>query len=121
MTEIIPLELRYDKDGPALKSDEPIFVGDYEITEGQTKIFYMSNLNKGIIANVSDLKTANDNSTFHGPESGFIGPEQTVEVSIHIHADNPLEKIGAEESKINELPADDDKLVGTIRWENARS
>ncbi|MCH8915987.1 MAG: hypothetical protein IIA82_09120 [Thaumarchaeota archaeon] len=121
MTTVIPLEIRYEIDGEAIESDKGLLLGEYDIAKGDLKTFYLFNPNNSIQADVSQLDTSDDHSTFIPPEGGIIAPRQSAEVSIKYIPQNNLEKLALEEIKQDDLPSENDKLVGKIRWENART
>ena len=117
--EIIPLQIMYKEDGKPIDSGADILMGEYDIDKGLLFKFYMKNLNANLRANISKLKSANDNSVFVGPESGFIGPNESVQVLFRISPIDNIEKLGVEPLKSPQFPKDSDKIIGTVRWENA--
>ena len=117
MTIIIQLELRYKENGPAIKSDSTLLLGKYYVSENTVKTFYMFNPNDSIQADISQLETINDNSVFSF-ESDTIAPKDSVRVSIKYIAQPNLEKLTVQELKPDDLPPDNDKLVGKISWTN---
>jgi len=117
MTTVIPLEIRYKENGPAIKSDSTLLLGNYYVSEDTVKTFYIFNPNDSIQADISQLETINDNSLFNF-ESDTIPPKESVRVSIKYIAQTNLEKLTVQELKPGDLPPDNDKLVGNIRWEN---
>ena len=117
MTTVIPLELRYKENGPAIKSDSSLLLGDYDVSKGDVKTFYMFNPNDSIQADISQLETLNENSLFNF-ESDTIPPKESVRVFIKYIAQPNLEKLTVQELKPDDLPPEGDKLVGNIRWEN---
>ena len=117
MTTVIPLEIRYKENGPAIKSDSTLLLGDYDVSKGDVKTFYMFNPNDSIQADISQLETINDNSLFNFT-SDVVGPKESIRVSIKYIAQPNLEKLTVQELKPDDLPPDNDKLVGKISWIN---
>ena len=117
MTTILPLEVRYKENGPAIKSNSTLLLGEYDVSKGDVKTFYMFNPNDSIQANISQLKTINENSLFNF-ESDTIPPNESIRVSIKYIAQPNLEKLTVQELKPDDLPPDGDKLVGKISWTN---
>ena len=117
MSNIIPLELRYKENGPAIKSDSTLLLGEYDVSKGDVKTFYIFNPNDSIQADISQLETINGNSLFNF-ESDTIPPKESVRVSIKYIAQTNLEKLAVQELKPDDLPPDGDKLVGKISWTN---
>ena len=117
MTTVLPLEVRYKENGPAIKSNSTLLLGKYDVSKGDVKTFYIFNPNDSIQADISRLETINDNSVFNF-ESDTIAPKDSVRVSIKYIAQPNLEKLTVQDLKPNDLPPDNDKLVGKIRWEN---
>ena len=114
---IIPLQVSYKEDSMALSIDEPLLMASYDIDKGLLFKFYMKNLNANLRADISKLKSVNENSTFVGPE--FIGPNESIQVLIRISPIDNIEKLGVEPLKSPQFPSDHDRLEGTVRWENA--
>jgi len=117
MTTILPLEVRYKENGPAIKSHSTLLLGKYYISENTVKPFYLFNPNDSIQADISSLETINDNSIFNF-ESDTIPPKESVRVSIKYIAQPNLEKLTVQDLKPGDLPPDGDKLVGKISWTN---
>jgi len=117
MTTIIPLEIRYKENGPAIKSHSTLLLGKYYVSEDTVKTFYLFNPNDFIQADISQLETINDNSVFNF-ESDTIAPKDSVRVSIKYIAQTNLEKLTVQDLKPGDLPPDGDKLVGNISWTN---
>ena len=90
MTTIIPLEIRYKENGPAINSDSTLLLGDYDVSKGEVKTFYIFNPNDSIQADISSLETINDNSLFNFT-SDVIPPNESVRVSIKYIAQPDLE------------------------------
>jgi len=120
MTTVIPLEVRYKENGPAIKSNSTLLLGNYYVSENTVKTFYLFNPNDSIQADISQLETINDNSVFNF-ESDTIAPQDSVRVSIKYIAQPNLENLTLQELKPNDLPPDGDKLVGKISWTNVRT
>ena len=117
MTTILPLELRYKENGPKIKSNSTLLLGKYFVSEDTVKTFYIFNPNDSLQADISQLKTINDNSLFNF-ESDTIHPKESVRVSVKFIAQPNLEKLTVQDLKPNDLPPDNDKLVGKISWTN---
>jgi len=120
MTDIKPLEFLYGENGMTINQADDLLLGEYDITLGTEVKFYIHNPNENLICNVSQLKATHDNYTFIGPESGFVNPKQTVQVSIRIQPVDNIEKLGVEPLKSPNFPTDHSRLEGTVRWDNAR-
>lgn len=120
MTTIIPLEIRYKENGPAIKSNSTLLLGDYDVSKGDVKTFYLFNPNDFIQADISQLETINDNSVFNF-ESDTIAPKDSVRVSIKYIAQPNLEKLTVQELKPDDLPSDFDKLEGKYSLDDAIS
>ena len=117
MTTVLPLEVRYKENGPAIKSNSTLLLGDYDVSKGEVKTFYIYNPNDSIQADITQLETINDNSLFNFT-SDVVGPKESVRVSIKYIAQPNLEKLTVQELKPGDLPPDGDKLVGKISWTN---
>ena len=117
MTTILPLEVRYKENGPAINSGSTLLLGKYDVSKGDVKTFYIFNPNDSIQADISRLETINDNSVFSF-ESDTIAPQDSVRVSIKYIAQPNLEKLTVQELKPDDLPPDNDKLVGKVSWTN---
>jgi len=117
MTDIKPLEILYKENGLVKSPDEPLLIGEYDIEKGLLFKFYMRNSNEEIRADISKIKSLNDDWTFVGPN--FINPGETVQVLIRIQSIDNIEKLGVEPLKSKDFPSDFGKLTGTVRWERA--
>ena len=115
MTTVLELEVRYKENGPAINST--LLLGEYDVSKGAVKTFYMFNPNDSIQADISRLETINDNSLFNFT-SDVVGPKESVRVSIKYIAQPDLEKLTVQELKPDDLPSDFDKLVGKVSWTN---
>ena len=120
MTTIVPLEIRYKENGPAIKSNSTLLLGNYYVSEDTVKTFYIFNPNNSIQADISQLETINDNSLFNFT-SDVIPPNESVRVSIKYIAQPNLQKLTVQELKLDDLPPDNDKLVGKVVWTNVRT
>jgi len=107
----------YKQDGKSIELDTDILMGEYDIDKGLLFKFHMKNLNDNLRADISKLKSANDNSTFVGPE--FIEPNESIQVLIRISPIDNIEKLGVEPMKSPQFPKDSDKIIGTVKWMNA--
>lgn len=117
MTTVLPLEVRYKENGPAIKSNSTLLLGEYDVSKGEVKTFYMFNPNDSIQADISRLETINDNSVFNF-ESDTIAPKDSVRVSIKFIAQPNLENLTLQKLKLDDLPPDNDKIVGKVSWTN---
>ena len=117
MTTVLPLEVRYKENGPAISSGSTLLLGDYNVSKGEVKTFYLYNPNDSIQADITQLETINDNSVCNF-ESDTIAPKDSVRVSIKYIAQPNLEKLTVQSLKPNNLPSDNDKIVGKVVWTN---
>ena len=108
--DIIPLQYSYKESGKPIESGTDILMGEYNIDKGLLFKFYMKNLNDNIRADISKLKTANDNSVFVAPKSGYIEPNESVQVLIRIQPFDNIETLGVEPLKSPEFPKDSDRI-----------
>jgi len=114
---IIPLQIMYREDGKPIESGTDILMGEYDIDKGLLFKFHMKNLNENLRADISKLKSANENSTFVAPD--FIEPNESVQVLFRIAPFDNIEKLGVEPLKSPQFPKDSDKIIGTVKWMNA--
>ena len=89
-------------------------LGDYDISLGMKKIFYIRNPNKVLTATLRAMEFSDPTWIFHGPKNNEILPLQTVKVRMEIPAikeelaDKEFERIKQENTKL--------KLNGRIEW-----
>lgn len=116
------LQILYSPNGEPLRTDQDLLLGEWDISLGTEVTFYLKNISEDLIANVTQLKTVNDNSFFNAPPSGFVNPGKTEKVSITIrpHSRINMENIATGKPKLDSFPKDTDKIEGTIRWERVR-
>jgi len=103
------------EDGGWTSDTEDWNLGDYDISLGMKKIFYIRNPNKVITATLKDMEFTDPKWLFHGPKNNEILPLQTVKVRLEIPpikevlaADKEFERIKQERTKL--------KLDGRIEW-----
>ena len=114
MTEFKPLQMFQNENGEPGERfvNGSIDVGLYDISLGKEFLIFLHNPNHNIIADISDLDTENDSSTFHGPK--IILPMETVKCSWKIKAvgDKELENINAFTEDITH-----DRIAGTVLFQ----
>ena len=100
------------EDGGWKSDTEDWNLGDYDVSLGMKKIFYMRNPNKILTATLKDMEFSDSTWIFNGPRYNEILPLQTVKVRLEI----PAIKEDIRSGNIPDCKQKNVKLNGVVQW-----
>lgn len=104
-----PLQIKHTKYGEILQGKSMDF-GEWDISVGAEKSFFIKNPNKYAKADLSGLKNRDSRVSINLPD--YIMPEETAEATFTIEAQVFESEEDEERYFTNVL----DQLIGTVKW-----